>query len=271
MGGIMSADNTAPEPAVPDSPSAGDDKLVGIDRVLAVLTELAAHPDGIGLNEVASAVNSPKSTAHRALAALRKAGFATQDGHGHYVLGDKFLRMAFQYHEARPDHVRVQGVLRTLAERFGETAHYTILDGRSVVYRSKVDPPAGAVKLTSTVGGRNPAHATAAGKILLAYLLPDKKAVREWVGATPLERRTKNTKASIDSLHEELEMIRELGYAVDDEENEPGINCVALPVFLTSPSVPSGSISISAVRYRTPLASLVEQLPIARSIISDDA
>lgn len=256
---------------VSDSPASSDDKLVGIDRVLAVLTELSAHPDGIGLNEVAAAVNSPKSTAHRALAALRKAGFATQDGHGHYVLGDKFLRMAFQYHEARPDHIRVQGVLRALAEHFGETAHYTVLDGRSVVYRSKVDPPAGAVKLTSTVGGRNPAHATGAGKALLAYLLPDEDAVRAWVGDTPLERRTKNTKATVESLNQELAKIRELGYAVDDEENEPGVNCIALPVFLNSPSVPSGSISISAVRYRTPLAKLIEGLPEARRIIDGDA
>ena len=73
-------------------------------------------------------------------------------------------------------------MLRSLAERYGETAHYAVLDGESVVYRSKVDPPHGAVRLTSTIGGRNPAHCTAVGKLLLSYALPDDAAVREWVG-----------------------------------------------------------------------------------------
>ena len=244
-----------------------EEKLVGSDRVLAVLTELAAHPDGIGLEEIARAVNSPKPTTHRALAALRRAGFATQDRHGHYVLGDEFLRMAFAHHEARPDHVRVHAVLTRLAARFLETAHYAVLDGRTVVYRSKVDPPTGAIKLSSTVGGRNLAHSTGVGKLLLAYALPDEAAVAAWVGDEPLARPTTHTKSSVPELHRELVRIRSLGYSVDDQENETGINCVALPAFLTSPTVPSGAISISALAYRTPLTALVEDLPAIRNIV----
>jgi IclR family acetate operon transcriptional repressor len=254
-----------------ESDAAADEKLVGAGRVLAVLTELAEHPAGVGLDDIARAVKSPKSTVHRALAALRKAGFAHQDGRGHYVLGDKFLKMAFAHHEARPDHVRIQGVLRVLADRYGETAHYTVLDGRSVVYRSKVDPPAGAVKLTSTVGGRNPAHATAAGKLLLANTLPDRAAVRAWVGDLPLERPTANTFATVDDLHDELIRIRELGYSVDDEENEAGVNCVAVAGYLMSPTVPSGAISISAVAYRTPLHTLIEAVPDIRRALADES
>lgn len=243
------------------------ERLVGSDRVLAVLNELAGHSGGVGLDEIARAMKSPKPTVHRALAALRRAGFASQDGRGHYVLGDKFLHMAFAHHEARPDHLRVQPILERLSHRHGETVHYAVLEGRSVVYRSKVDPPAGAIKLTSMVGGRNPAHATGVGKLLLSYTLPDKDAVRAWVGDTPLERPTERTKATVDELHNELCRIRELGYSVDDQENEPGINCIALPAFLTSPTVPSGAISISALAYRTPLQTLIDDLPRIRHII----
>jgi IclR family acetate operon transcriptional repressor len=185
------------------------------------------------------------------------------------VLGDTLLRMAFAYHEARPDHVRVQATLQLLADYRGETAHYAVLDGRSVVYRSKVDPPAGAVRLTSTVGGRNPAHATAVGKLLLSFALPDRAAVRAWVGKIPLERPTARTKVTVDELHEELSLIRELGYSVDDQENELGINCIAVPAYLTSPTVPSGAISISAVAYRTPMQTLIDDLPRMRRIIED--
>jgi IclR family acetate operon transcriptional repressor len=233
-------------------------KLVGSDRVLAVLTELARHPQGIGLEEMARAVASPKPTVHRALASLRRAGFATQGGHGRYLLGDEFLRMAFAHHEARPDHVRVTPVLKALCERYGETVHYAVLDGTSVVYRSKLDPDAGAVRLTSVVGGRNPAHCTGVGKVLLAYTLPDEKAVRTWVGDRTLERPTEHS-------------IREQGYATDDQENEPGVNCVAVPAYLNSPTAPSGAISISGLTYRTPLARLVADLPAIRSIVSGNA
>lgn len=245
-----------------------EERLVGSDRVLAVLVELAGHPDGIGLDELARAVSSPKSTAHRALAALRRAGFAAQDGHGHYVLGDEFLRIAFAHHEARPDSIRVHGILTALAARHGETAHYAVLDGRSVVYRAKVDPPAGAVRLTSTIGGRNPAHATGVGKVLLSYRLLDEDAVQAWVGDSPLERPTPHTKATVRELHEDLRLVRKRGYAVDDQESEEGINCLALPAFLMSPTVPSGAISVSALAYRTPLSALIDDLPGIRRIVA---
>jgi IclR family acetate operon transcriptional repressor len=241
-------------------------RLVGADRTLAVLTALATYPTGVSLEEITAELRSPKPTVHRALSALRRAGLASRDGLGHYVLGDEFLRLAFAHHEARPDHVRVKDTLESLSHRFRETVHYTVLDGDSVVYRSKVDPAEGAVRLTSVVGGRNPAHCTAAGKLLLSHLLPDRRATATWVGHRELERRTDKTLTTVDELHEELEVTRARGYGVDDQENEAGINCLAVPVFLTGPTSPSGAISVSALAYRTPLASLLDQVDTIREL-----
>ncbi|MFJ6453980.1 IclR family transcriptional regulator [Paenarthrobacter sp. NPDC091669] len=249
-------------------PAGKDERLVGSDRVLAVLLELARHPAGISLDEMAKRIDGAKPTVHRALASLRRAGLAGQDGHGHYVLGDEFLRIAFAHHEARPDHLRVQPILEQLTQRFGETSHYAVLDGHDVVYRAKVDPTVGAMKLSSTVGGRNPAHATGVGKMLLALQLPDLESVRNWVGGRKLERRTEHTAATAEELDAELSLVRQRGYSIDAQENEPGVNCVALPVYLSSPSVPTGAISISALAYRTPLATLVSDLPTIRKIIA---
>ncbi|MBN3459724.1 IclR family transcriptional regulator [Mycobacterium sp. DSM 3803] len=232
-----------------------------------MLVELARHSDGIGLDEIAKAVHGAKPTVHRALASLIKAGLAEKDGRGRYVLGDEFLRMAFAHHEARPDHVRVQPVLERLCERYGETTHYAVLDGRTVVYRSKVDPVDGAVRLTSTVGGRNPAHCTAVGKLLLSFLLVDESAVADWIGDRPLEKVTDRTLTTARELHIEFEKIRDRGYSVDDRENEAGINCFAVPAFLTWPSRPSGAISISALAYRTPLKELVDDFAAIRTIV----
>lgn len=252
-------------------PSAPEERVVGSDRVLAVLKELARHPDGVGLDELTRAMGSPKPTVHRALTALRRAGLADQDARSRYVVGNELLRMAFAHHEARPDHVRVRPLLEALARETGETAHYAVLDDHDVVYRDKVDPPTGAIRLTSTIGGRNPAHCTGVGKLLLAHALPTREAVTRYVGRKPLERRTPNTRCTAEKLHRELEEARLRGYAVDDQENEVGVNCIALPVYLLSPSTPSGAVSISAVAYRTPLPSLVQRVERFRELLGPAA
>jgi IclR family acetate operon transcriptional repressor len=244
-----------------------DNRLVGSDRVLAVLKVLAQYPDGAGLEELTRAIGSPKPTVHRALGALRRAGLACQDSRGRYVLGDEFLRMAFAHHEARPEHVRIRPVLDALALRFEETVHYAVLDGHDVVYRAKVDPARGAIRLTSTIGGRNPAHCTGVGKVLLAHHLPTRADVAAWADAAGLARRTPNTRCTVDELHADLERVRSRGFAVDDQENEVGINCLALPVYLGAPTSPSGAVSISALAYRTPLATLIEAVGDVRDLL----
>lgn len=238
-------------------------KRVGADRVIAVLTELAAHPQGVTLDELAGILNSPKPTVHRALATLRRSGLAELVERGVYVLGDEFLRLAFRNLEGRPETARVQPLLDELATRFGETAHYAVLDGTDIVYRAKMDPPQGAVRLTSSIGGRNPAYRTAVGKALLAAL-PD--ALDRF--AFPLERKTPHTRVTRAALQAELDATRERGYGLDDEENEVGVACLAIPVRLGGATAPSGAISISAVTFRTPLARLVDAVPEIRGIIA---
>jgi IclR family acetate operon transcriptional repressor len=242
-------------------------RLVGADRVLGILAELARHPGGITLEEMTRATASPKPTVHRALASLCRIGFAT-NSRGRYLLGDEFLRLAFAHHEARPDHVRIGPVLGVLARKYGETAHYAVLEGETVVYRSKADPPSGAIKLTSTVGGRNPAHCTAVGKLLLADALPDDAAVTAWVGERTLERRTSNTLTTAADLAAELHAIRQQGFSTDDQENEPGIVCLAVPAHLTSPTRPSGAVSVSAPAYRTSLADLIADVAAIRTMVA---
>src|SRR5690625_1757727 len=244
-----------------------DRRLVVPERLPAVRPELSRHPAGIGLEDLARIVDSPKSSVHRALASLRRAQLAEQDGRGHYVLGDEFVRMAFSHHEARPDHVRVRPLLTRLAEHFGETVHYTVLAGRSVIYRSKVDPPTGAVKLTSTVGGRNPAHATGAGKLLLSQLLITPEQVADWVQAAPLERRTPATSTAADELRAELAATRRRGYGIDGRATQPGGDCPAPPSCPPTPSSPSGASSVSGLTYRMPIRELIDRVEEMRAIL----
>lgn len=238
-----------------------DEKLVGADRVLATLIEVAAHPEGVSLDDLATILRSSKPTIHRALVSLRRVGLADQTGRGQYVLGDEFVRLAFRYHEARPDTARIEPVLRALSAHFGETTHYAVLDGHDVVYRAKADPELGAVRLTSVVGGRNPATRTAVGKMLLSGLIETSDQLESWLGDQRLEPRTPNSIMSIGDLFSDLEATRRRGYAIDDQESEVGVNCVALPVYLNGPSTPTGAVSVSGLTFRCPLSDLEDSLP----------
>ena len=108
------------------------------------------------------------------------------------------------------------------------------------------------MRLTSVIGGRNPAYRTAVGKALLSERLVGLREVTDWFGPFPLERKTPNTLTTPDALLAELEATRERGFGIDDEENEVGITCVAVPIHLDGSAAASGAISISAVRFRTP-------------------
>lgn len=245
----------------------GDDRLVGADRVLAVLKLLGRHPEGVALEELAREVASPKSTVHRALASLRRAGLAERHDGRRYRLGSEFLRIAFDYHARRPEHLLVLPLLVELSQKFGETSHYGVLDGQSIVYVAKVDPPTGAVRLTSTVGGRNPAHLTGIGKCLLSYTLDSATAVQQWAGGTRLAVRTSTSVCTTAALYEELVRTRRRGYAIDDQENEFGVNCLAVPLWLGASAKPSGALSISGLAYRTPLSKLVRSSRQVRGLV----
>ncbi len=242
-------------------------RLVGADRVLAVLVELARHPQGVTLDEIAGRIRSAKPTVHRALAALRRARLADQLTRGVYVLGDEYLRLAYEYQAARPDTARVEPALRELAERYGETAHFAVLDGLEVVYRAKVDPPGGSVRLTSTIGGRNPAHLTAVGKQLLSGRIDSERALRSWAGGRTVVGHTPNSITDVGALWQELELTRDRGYAVDDQENELGINCVAVAVPADGVPGESGAVSVSAVAFRLPIARLEAEVPTIRAVV----
>lgn len=244
-------------------------RLVGSDRVLSLLALLAAQPEGASLDELVRLSGHPKATVHRGLAALHRAGFARKLDRGRYILGDEILRLAFAHHAARPEHVRVVPLLQRLAARFGETAHFAVLEHDQIIYRAKVDPPTGAARLTSTVGGRNPAHSTAVGKMLLAFQLHDIHDVVEWIDGRELEQKTPTTATTAEELDARLREARRRGYSLDDQETDPGVNCIAFPVFLGAPDEPSGAVSVSALAYRTPLDDLVAAADEIRLIVQD--
>lgn len=240
---------------------------VGAERVLVILKTLAAKTGGLSLDELSVRVGSSKSTVHRAVTLLCRLGLALRLSRGRYLVGDEFLRLAYLHEGHRVPSDRIEPMLHDLALRFGETTHYASLSGSEVVYQAKVDPPEGAIRLTSSIGGRNPAYRTAVGKTLLSYRVENEAELRRWLDGTVLEAKTANTIVSVTDLMKELAAARHNGYALDDQENETGVNCIAVPLFAESVAVPTGAVSVSALSFRTPLRSLVEAFHEIRSII----
>jgi IclR family transcriptional regulator, acetate operon repressor len=242
-------------------------KLTGADRVLRALRLLAGHPRGVRLEDFSRELGAPKSTTHRVLQTLSRAGFASQDEHGWYRLSLEFLGLAFGHYESLDDRQLVQGVLEALVERFGETAYYAKLDGVEVVYVAMVNAP-GSLHTASVVGARLPAFRTALGKAMLAYSLTSRTAVDLFVEKYgPLKASTPNSLTNAAALDRELAATRSRGYALDNEENETGVNCIAFPIFLGSASRPTGAISVAAIKLRTPLSELSSHADEAREMI----
>jgi IclR family acetate operon transcriptional repressor len=242
--------------------------LTGVDRVLACIHLLASQPNGIGLDEVARGLASPKSSTHRALASLMRAGLVAQEDNRHYRLSLDFVRVAFSYYESLDRPRLVQAVLTELAEMFGETSHYAELDGDEIVYLAQARPHGERAQMTARIGGRNPAYCTGLGKALLAHALPDTSELERFVELHgPLARRTPKSLTTSRALGEELRATRERGYALDREESDPGITCIAFPVFLAA-GTPTGAISISALASRTPTERLTSEADAVRRVIA---
>jgi IclR family transcriptional regulator, acetate operon repressor len=223
-----------------------------VDRALQVLEHLGRHPAGLTLQELSSATGVPKPSLHRILASMRARGFAAQlQSGGVYVLGPAALEAAFTFHAKFDLRQLLHPLVVAVNDTFGQTAHLAVLSGPMIVYIDKLEADIG-VRITSVVGGRNPAHATGVGKALLVQELPDDAAVRRWVTEHgPLAKRTATTATTATALAKELRDTRERGYAIDDEESEMGVLCVAARVPLVFGDLtPPTAVSVTGLKQR---------------------
>jgi len=221
-----------------------------VDRALTVIELLGESGSGASLEDLARASGIPKSSLHRTLAALKHRGFAVQHvENGPYFLGTRVLATAFGFYEKLDLRALVHPLLVGLRDEFNETIHMAVLDGGEVVYLDKMEC-SHPIKMTSVIGGRNPAHCTGVGKALLAFTYPTDEAIRLWAERhEPLAARTPNTITSAAALARELARIRERGHAFDREESEAGVRCVAAPLSLGGES-PAAAVSVTAPKER---------------------
>jgi IclR family acetate operon transcriptional repressor len=223
-----------------------------VDRALQVLEQLGRHPSGLSLLELSSVTGVPKPSLHRILTSMRARGFAAQlQSGGAYVLGPAALEAAFTFHARLDLRQLLHPLVVAVHDAFGQTAHLAVLADPMIVYVDKLEADIG-IRITSVVGGRNPAHATGVGKALLAHELPDDAAVRRWAtDNAPLPKRTARTATTAPALVKVLRETRQRGYAIDDEESELGVLCVAARVPLVFGELtPPTAVSVTGLKQR---------------------
>ncbi|MFF0819178.1 IclR family transcriptional regulator [Micromonospora haikouensis] len=202
-------------------------------RALDVLEALAAAGGPRPLGELSRTLGIPKSSLHALLRTLLSRGWVeTDDGGGRFALGLRALEVGAAYLGRDGATGLLGGMLDRLTARFGETAQLFRLDGGSVVLLARRESPH-ALRAYHPIGCRLPAHATAAGRALLAQR-PDDAVDRllSW----PLPARTASTATGPAWLRAELAAVRERGWAAEAQECDPGLGAVAVAVPLRQPA-----------------------------------
>jgi DNA-binding IclR family transcriptional regulator len=232
-----------------------------LERAAALLRALAEAGRPLSAGELAAAVGLPRPTVYRLLQTLCAEGWVAQNGRS-FVIGASVLWLAARRLEQLELRSVGRPLLAELRDRTGETVHLGVLEAGQVVYVEKLESP-GPLRMASMVGRIVPAHSTALGKAMLAYL--PREQVERIVERHGLVRRTPNTITDPARLFQELAAIRARGYSIDNVENEEGIRCVGAAIFdhrgrVAGAVSVSGSVaSISLERARRELGPLVRE------------
>lgn len=204
-----------------------------VQKTFALLEQFTTQKSEWGVTELAKEVGSNKSTVFRFLAQMQSIGILDKDEHTEkYRLGLKLFELGNRVKLRTAFVEKTHPELVTVANNITETVHLGVLKNHQVFHIDKVESPQG-LKISSRIGSYSPAYATGLGKVLLAYL-PEKnqaETIAHIFKKMPKTTFTQNTITQKAKLKAELAKIKSIGYAIDREEYEVGLICVAIPVF----------------------------------------
>lgn len=237
------------------------------DRIFTILETLAEH-GSMRIIDLSDMLGLHKSTVHRLLASLISMGYVTHnEASGAYSLTFKLVEISGKILKNTDILTLVHPYMLELSEKCEETVHFVQRSGNTVIYLDKTEAPsvkARSFRLSSQVGLTRPMYCSGVGKAILAQL-PTEEVADIWNSCT-IEKRTEHTITSLEALNRELETVRETGYALDNEENELGIRCIAVPVS-DYRGRPIYAISISSLSSRMP----DERMPELAALLAETA
>ena len=236
-----------------------------IERMMTLLDALAKKSEPVSLKELSQSSGLHPSTAHRILNDLVLARMVDRTEPGSYQLGMRLLELGNLVKARLNVRDAAAGPMRELHRLTGETVNLSVRQGDEIVYVERTVSERSGMQVVRAIGGRAPLHLTSTGKLFLAN--DDTRAVRSYAMRTGLAGHTPNSITALNQLEQELDEVRRLGYARDNEELELGVRCIAAGIRDDSQSLVAG-LSISAPADRANDGWLQALADTARAISS---
>lgn len=203
---------------------------IQVAEKLFLVIELLAENGPMGIMDISSSLGFHKSTVHRLVSSLQYMGYIRQDEESlKYSLSLKFLEIGSKILEQTNMASLIHPALRRLSEHTGETVHLVRREGTEAVYIDKVESNVSSIRMVSRVGSRVPLYCSGVGKALLAEL--EDGEIEEIWNTSNIRRLTPKTITVFEKLMERIQTVRQAGYAIDDEENEEGVRCIAVSLY----------------------------------------
>ena len=202
-------------------------RLSSVATSVRLLKAFSEEQVEIGISDLAKRLGVAKSTVHRLAVTLVADGMLEQNPDtGKYRLGMALFRLGSLVRRRMTMSNEARPLLRDLREKVNETVHLAVLDGSEIMYVFNLESTQ-AIRMRSDVGVRKPAYCTAEGQAILAFQPPD---VVERVVGDGLAARTPQTITDPNKLRKVLDGVRARGCAIEDEESELGMRCIAAPL-----------------------------------------
>jgi IclR family KDG regulon transcriptional repressor len=200
-----------------------------LQKALRILLHLGQHGPEMGITDLASAMNLNKTTVYRLLNAMQKFELIEQNpDNERYRLGLKLHELGLKALESRTLQREAHRFLLEMSRRSHETVSLAVPTPGAIICLDRVNSPHTVISINTGVGARFPAHCTAVGKAVLAYLSDEH--IDAIVRNNGLPQFTPATLTRVPDLRENLRHVRERGYAIDNQELERGLSGVAAPV-----------------------------------------
>jgi len=225
-----------------------------LEKGMAIIEMLAASKDALGVTDIYEQNGLPKSSIFTILSALESLGYVMKTKEGKYELTLKLYNVGLERltkldirHAARPE-------MEWIAQNMKFTVHLAILENDKALYIDKVNGP-GFVQFSTRIGQTQMLHNSGVGKVLAAYLTDEQLA--HAIESHGMPQTTEHTMISLEVFKLFLATVHEKGYAIEDEEGEMGIRCIAVPIFDHKRKT-IGSLGITALRKELPSISFDE-------------
>lgn len=217
-------------------------------KVLRIMELLAEESEPMRLLDISNSLKINTSTTLRFLATLEKYGYVSQEKETlKYYLTFKICALANKISSGINIRDMVRPYLKQLSKTFGESACLAVEQDMKIVYIDVIEGPDQMLRTMQRIGNIAPMHCTGIGKLFLLNYSESK--IDRLIEREGLERFTENTLTSKQQLLDELDRIKELGYAYDNEECEIGARCIAFPIYDHTKKVIAG-ISVTGPTSR---------------------